>query len=74
MIYFWVNNPTRTFSNIILSVWYNSSIVDSNTSSMSLSLITVSAFELEEKVIYFVGDILSIVLKSSNYIFSIFKL
>ena len=74
MIYFWVNNPTRTFSNIILSVWYNSSIVDSNTSSMSLSLITVSAFELEEKVIYFVGDILAIVLKSSNYIFSIFKL
>ena len=74
MIYFWVNNPTRIFSKIILSVWYNSSIVDSNTSSMSLSLITVSAFELEEKVIYFVGDILSIVLKSSNYIFSIFKL
>ena len=74
MIYFWVNNPTRTFSKIILSVWYNSSIVDSNTSSMSLSLITVSAFESEEKVIYFVGDILSIVLKSSNYIFSIFKL
>ena len=69
MIYNWINNPTTTFFKrffrfYIIVIW-----IDSNTSSISLSLIIVSAFEVGQNILCFVSSSSFISLNSKTSVF-----